>query len=364
MIERTVLMVGTSLDAPGGMTAVVRTYLEEGFLDQWHIDYVPTYVRPGAISQITVFPRALWRILVKMSSGKVRLVHVHSASRGSLWRKSLVCMLARTFNIPYVLHLHSGEFDTFYHKECGEPAKAWVRKTLRSAAFVVALTERWRHTLHEIEPRACITVVANPTTVPVELPHRRATGHDILFLGRLREKKGVFDLVRAVPSVIDRIPDARFILAGDGELDAVRDLAQQLGVSKAVITPGWLDGEAKDRSLSAASLLVLPSYFEGLPICIIEAMASGIPVVASNVGGIPDILEHGVAGLLVEPGDVAGIADAITQILSSDALGNRLRETAFATVKSTMSDEVIAQSLDAMYKQCISDHQMAKGYTS
>ena len=92
----------------------------------WHVRYVSTFESPGVRTQLIVMYKALCLILGLLLRRKVFLAHAHSASRGSFWRKSVCCSLARIFGVPYIFHIHSGEFPVFYAQECGRIAKWWV----------------------------------------------------------------------------------------------------------------------------------------------------------------------------------------------------------------------------------------------
>jgi glycosyltransferase involved in cell wall biosynthesis len=316
----------------------------------WNVHYISTWEGRGLARQLPVVARALVRILSLLLQRKVLLVHAHAASRGSFWRKSLFCLVARCFGVPYILHLHNGEFLQFFHNECGYFAQRGVRAMLERAARVIVLAETWRGSVAEIAPGATIIVIGNPVNVPRSLPTRRALASNVLFLGRLWKKKGVFDLVHAIPAVLKRVPQAKFCLAGDGESDALRALALSLDVGDAVHLPGWVDGKEKYALLGNSDVLVLPSYFEGLGICILEAMANGVPVVATRVGGIPALVENGVTGLLFEPGDIAGMAERVAALLLDAGLRDRLRAAAFERVRRRYAVEVVFEGVRQCYR--------------
>jgi glycosyltransferase involved in cell wall biosynthesis len=348
-----VVMVGTSLDAPGGMSAVVKIYKACGFFEEWNVVYLNTYERPRFTTQMRVMARALNIFLGLLMSRAVSLLHVHSASRGSFWRKSLFCALARVFQVPYVFHLHSGEFSVFAEKECGPFARWWIRSTLASAHSVIALTSSWRNALEAIVPNARIIVLGNPTYVPEKLAPLKNEPFHVVFLGRLREKKGVFDLIKAVPNVLIHLPKVKFTLAGDGDLESVEELAQELGVRDSVRLPGWIEGESKDILLASADVLVLPSYYEGLPICLLEAMSIGVPIVATNVGGIPELLENGKCGFIVSPGDVGALASSLVCALSDRGTAEQMRTRAFMRAVDTYSSQAIIDQLVKIYKEAV-----------
>lgn len=355
-----VVMIGTALDAPGGMTAVVRLYRSMGLFDAWRVHYIAAYEKPGKLTQLRVMLVAMLSLLHLLLRGQAKLVHVHSASRGSFWRKSLFCALARLFRVPYIFHLHSGEFPVFYHDECGPLAQRWVRHTLRKAHAVVALTSAWRAALQQIAPGAPVVVLGNPVHVPPQLPPAPPLRRRLLFLGRLREKKGVYDLLRAMPAVLAQLPDTHLTLAGDGDLDGAARLARELGVAHALTLPGWVDGQLKDQLMAESDLLLLPSYFEGLPICILEAMALGMPVISTAVGGIPEVLDQGRCGVLLAPGDVAGLAAAVLALLQDAAQRERLRRAAYERAGDSYSTQAVKAALSALYGAILAPAGLAR----
>jgi glycosyltransferase involved in cell wall biosynthesis len=349
-LNKNVLMIGPAVDAPGGMSAVVQGYQDVGLLSRWSVRYVATYIRPGVITQLWVMGKAVAYCLFMLVFRRVGLVHAHSASRGSFWRKALICGIARMCGVPYLFHIHSGEFAEFYEHECGALSRGIVRVVLRQAIGVLVLTPRWRAIVQKIEPKASLYVLPNPVRVPEHLPSHRLRARRVLFLGRLREKKGVFDLIKAIVLVNQELTNIEFVLAGDGDLEAVRAAARDNGVDGSIVLPGWVGGRDKERLLAISDVFVLPSYFEGLPVGILEAMALGVPVVATRVGGIPDMVTNREHAILVEPGDVRGLAQAVVALLRERDLADRLIKNAHARVKEHYSQDVVAEKLGSIYR--------------
>lgn len=348
-LNKKIVMVGISLASNGGMVSVAQAYQRGGIFDQWNIKYLVSYKQRDILMQLEVMARALAIFLHMLLKREVGLLHVHSASRGSFWRKSIFCMLSKIFRVPYILHMHSGEFPVFVREECGFLARKWVHYIFQNAHTVIALTSSWRDSIAALIPNAAVVVLGNPVFVPDHIREQRATGFQVLFLGRLNKNKGVFDLIRAIPKVLEQLPQATFILAGDGELDNVAHQAEILGIKHAVILPGWVEGCAKDALLASADLLVLPSYYEGLPVCILEAMAAGVPVLSSAVGGIPDVLEDGACGVLISPGDVDALSTALIDSLLDSEGSERRRKQAYLRVKKYFSISKILENLGYIY---------------
>lgn len=349
-----VVMVGSALDAPGGITSVVQAYRDSGLFARWSVIYLASFREPGLWGQLLTVPAALVRFLSLLLRRKVWLLHVHSAARGSFFRKTLFCALAALFRVPIVLHIHSGEFAVFYRQECSALLRWWVRWHLRKATRVAVLTPGWAQVMVEIEPAARIRVLLNPVPVGASPVARGSRGpFNVLFLGRLRQKKGVFDLVRAMPGILNRHPGTRFCLAGDGDLSVVRALAAELKVENALDLPGWIDGPTKGRQLHRATLLVLPSHFEGLPICVLEAMAAGVPIVATRVGGVPFALDDGHCGVLVPVGDPAALASAVNGLLADEDQRRALAVAAHRRARDFFSVEAVVSQLEQLWAEAL-----------
>lgn len=344
-----VVMLGASLDAPGGMTSVALAYRDAGLFERWSVLYLPTFLRAGWRSQLRTFPCALLRLLGWLLTGQVALVHANSASRGSFFRKSICCATAWLLGVPYVFHIHSGEFPAFYWHEASVLVRWWVRWVLRHAAVVLVLTPSWSDEIGRMAPGARISVLVNPIPVPNKAVEVRDPPERLLFLGRLRAKKGVFDLVRALPAILAAYPSVRVCIAGDEDLAGVQALARQLQVAHAVDLPGWLAGDAKQAALMAADLLILPSHFEALGMCVLEAMAIGVPVVAARVGGVPFVLDDGACGVLVEPADPAALAAAVCGLLGDRTARVTYAARARQRAIGVFSSSHVASELDGIW---------------
>ena len=179
-MTRAVWMAGPAPDAPGGMSAVVTSYRHAGLFDTVPVHYLCTYLRPGLAMQLRVFGSACLRLLLALLAGRVRLLHVHSASRGSFWRKSLLCAMARAAGVPYVFHMHSGEFSVFYADEAGHLGRWWINRTLRGAHKVLVLTPGWADRLQGLVGALRCQVVPNPVALPTALPRLRRVGRSRL----------------------------------------------------------------------------------------------------------------------------------------------------------------------------------------
>ena len=326
-------MVGPDPEAgQGGMATVAATLLRHGTA---HVDLraVPTHVDGSAARRLRAWATGTLRVFGLLVTRRVDVVHLHVSERGSVLRKSVIVVATTITRVPVLLHCHGARFFDWY-ETLPTPAQRVIAWVFRRANLVVTLGEQSRSLYVELlglDP-ARVVVAPNAITLPGEVPDRN--GHitiGVLFLGRFGDRKGSADVLAAVvelPAEAQEIVTLR--MAGDGEVDETRTLAEELGV-RADIT-GWLTPSERDDALRAAQIFVLPSRQEELPMAMLEAMGWGLAPIVSPVGSIPEVITDERNGLLVRPGEIAELSKAIQRVVTDDDLRARLaaaaRETA------------------------------------
>jgi glycosyltransferase involved in cell wall biosynthesis len=187
-------------------------------------------------------------------------------------------------------------------------------------------------------------------TLKHELPH----GNRIVIgmVARMVRAKGISYVLEAARHVLSGIPGALFVFVGDGpDRSAFETEAQQLGVAGSIVFTGArFDMPGVYRSFD---LFLLPSLNEGMPMSLLEAMAAGVPVIATAVGGIPEVVAEGRTGLLVKPADAASLGTAIMRLLSDSELRQRLGREGQRVVRATYSAERMAQEYIAVYREVL-----------
>ena len=347
MIVKKVVMLGTN--AAGGIRSVIDIYRADPSLSKWEVEFIETHQQGSAAVKLLTAMRALGRFLSLLLRGHVQVAHVHQASRSSTWRKFGFICAALAFRCPVVLHVHGGMFADFYHHQ-SSPLWRWLmRWTFRRSRFVVALSEQWRTAFLLLEPRSRVVVIPNPVDVPAWQSSLCDVPPSVLFLGVLNEGKGVKDLILAWPDVVVQMPDARLVLGGAGDTDLVHEWIAHAGVASSIDLPGWVTGAQKEQLLRSAWLFVLPSHIEALPMSILEAMAAGVPVVASNVGGIPMAVIDGKTGFIIEPRDRKALSQRIIDVLKDNELRKSLGYQARQLATEQFSTEVVIPKVDALW---------------
>jgi glycosyltransferase involved in cell wall biosynthesis len=349
--ENVIVMLGIHPESKvrGGINAVTDVYRHGGLFARWPIEYIGTVASGSSMNKVRVFVGAMLRFVAIVLSGRLVLLHAHTSVRGSLWRKIAFILVALAARRPVILHLHSGEFETYYQEHCGAWGKRLVRFVFRRVDRVVVLSRHMQGVVRRIEPTAKTLRIFNPIVLPSQASATRKAAPVLLFLGLLAAKKGVFDLLEALAIVRRHFPAVQLRLGGHGDAASIEARALDLGVFDCVELLGWVGGERKDRELTEAAVYVLPSYAEGLPMGVLEAMAVGTPVVATAVGGVPDAIEHGVEGRLVPPGDARALADSIMRLLGSAELRASIAAAAQKKVREQFSADVVLSQVEALY---------------
>jgi glycosyltransferase involved in cell wall biosynthesis len=353
--QRRVLMIGPSPEMHGGTSAVEQVLLEAWPGTQYRVHYIATAVDGPKWLKLTVVVKALLEFLASLVIYRPDILHVNLSSHVSFYRKSLFILIAHLFQLKTVIHSHASSFHIFY-EAASDPIRRWyIRYILNLATRMLVLAKVWQEFFSRLYTRGEPVIVYNPIRCP-DLPiAQKPDSHIVLELGRLGQRKGTYDLLRAVPIVTQSHPEAQFWLGGDGEVEKVRQSLSSAPWGKNVRLLGWVKDEAKDEALSRAAVFVLPSYSEGLPLAILEAMTYGLPVVSTPVGGIPMAVLDGETGFLVQPGDVEAIAQRIILLLNDPELRSRMGANAQRHVKEKFEVSAVIQQLFAVYDSMMSE---------
>lgn len=329
--ERTavVLQLGPALSVRGGV-ATVEQLIVDHVGHAVELRHIATMVDGSPLQKLRVYLRAMFELRKAFRSEQRVLVHIHFASRGSTLRKVLLAWMTLRAGRPLILHAHGAAFDRFY---VGLPSvlRAFVRKIFARADRFVVLSSQWREFyVREVGiPEQRVLVLYNPTALPRVLPQRAGrTQVQFLFLGRIGERKGAMQLLDAFVSLPAPLrARARLVFAGDGEVETLRAAAREHDA--AIDVHSWVDAEQRNALLAASDVFVLPSFQEGVPMAMLEAMACGLPVITTPVGGIPDVVTDGEEGFLIAPGDVAALREAMRALIEDErqrlAFGARAR---------------------------------------
>jgi glycosyltransferase involved in cell wall biosynthesis len=349
-----VLMLGESLDRSGGIVSVEKSILKHA-PPELNIDLLVTLPNGSTTRKILVFTRALGALCWRLLTQKTDLVYIHVAERGSAFRQAMTTAIAVLLGKPVILHSHSADFHTFYANlpQVIRVSLSWIFR--KSTRFIV-LSHSWKKFYIENLGLAAeqIVVLPNPVTFPTQTLQPVRTGKvSFLFLGKIGERKGAFDLISAFAALpLGHREQAELVIAGDGEGTKARKTIEQLGLTESVTILDWVDERQRDELLARANVFVLPSYNEGLPMAMLEAMGWGLPVITTPVGGIPELISTGENGLLVTPGNIEQLSAAMKSSIESEQLRISLGNAGRESVKPFEVSKYCDRLADIFKKSC------------
>jgi glycosyltransferase involved in cell wall biosynthesis len=339
----------------GGGMGSIMAYLASLERDpSGRFDLKPLESRGGGHIALSPFflAMAVGRIALEAMRGRLAVVHLNLAERGSVYRKAVLLAATKLAGGRALLHLHAAQIVQF-HAAMGPPGRMLLRWMFHTADHCVVLGEVWRRWVAEtfdVRPNRISVVyngvpatAAKPRTVPDDGRFR------LLFVGNLLERKGVKDLLQASAAPSLRARDIELTMAGGGPVEQYRALAQQLGIADRVRFTGWVSQDAARNLMVNADALILPAYDEGLPLVILEALASATPVICTPVGSIPEVLADHETALFVSPGDENNIAAAIAELIDQPAVGRRIAAAGSALYERLFTMEAFACSVGSLY---------------
>jgi glycosyltransferase involved in cell wall biosynthesis len=342
---------------PGGKGGIdrlmdsLRARIQQSPPNDIAVDFVVTRGTRVATSPF-FFAHSVFTLIRAAATSKCDVVHINLSADGSTWRKSILAILCRLLNIPYVIHLHSGRYHTFWDARKGL-VREYINRMFEEAAAIIVLGSFWAKLIQKNVPQVASRtfVLPNATSSISHGREVRASGSKlhILFLGRLGPNKGSSDLLRALAS-LRQLGSWRATLAGDGDVEEARDLVRHLGLEEQVSIPGWVDSSGTEELLRSADVLALPSRSENMPMSIVEAFAHGTAVVVTPVGSITDIVEHERTGLIVPVGDLDALCSALQRLLEDQTLRERLGRTAQQVHRQRLELSTYISSLGEIWK--------------
>jgi len=298
------------------LTAVLERSCEVRVLNNRKTTAEDRNLYQGVAAQLVL----LWRLArLCMVDWPPDVVHIHTCSWFSFWRSCIDVALARLLRRRVLLHIHGGQFHQFLGS-LSAPSAWFARKILKACTRVVVLGEGWKTLLDKWCDPAQAKVIVVPNGVPIQ-PVQGAQDTDvftIVCLANYAPQKGQADLIKATAALRSNRPVKIALLGSEterGQRQRLVDLATKLGIVDQLDAPGPVVGEAKEAWWARATCFCLPSYGEGLPMAVLEAMSKGIPVIATRVGAVPEAVEDGREGLLHEPGDVKTLTAHLQALL-------------------------------------------------
>ncbi len=370
--EATVLVLGPDASHMGGMATVVQQILSLDFNGKYKTQLYPatfatsdrqlTWMR---VLRHINHARAL-RATIRRTGAKI--VHIHTCSGFSFYRSALDMRVAQRSGCNVILHIHGAAFDEFHENE-PKWRKRWVSRVLTRADCVIGLSASWEAKLRAVAPNANIAVLENAVEIPAKPSRGSGTGVcRFAFLARMDTWKGIADVLDA--GEILRDGGVRFGLTLAGPSGSAGDEVtlpaeiRRRGLSDLVEYVGPLQGDAKTNLLATTDVYIQPSHHEGMPIALLEAIAYGLPVVATRVGAVPEVIEDRVQGRVVPSHAPQRLAGAMRELADHAhdrfRMGRAARSLALERFSLLRLRDDLAVLYDAVGRRATPDRRLTR----
>jgi glycosyltransferase involved in cell wall biosynthesis len=347
-ISQKILIIGQDLNNKGGMSTVLNTY-KETFEKFNHIKSTTTLYN-NKLKKLFILFGAVTNCIKYCLSSHIKIIHINTASYNDFFRNILFIMIGKVFRKKIILHIHGGDFQEFYERHV-----KYVEIIIKQCDYIIIVSKF----IIDLMKKLNKNVIILPNSIHKPLFEKKPFCKDsdklrILFLGSIKDEKGIFDLLKMLEMKYESLKDKiELNIGGPGNVQCVRRLENIIDRAKLdnfVTYHGWLNKIEKNKLLSYSDILIQPSYFESFGITVIEAMSYGMPVIASNIGGLPELVENNVNGYLVSPGDLQQIYEAIKKFIENPSLLKKMGEVSYKKVEPYYLENVIKKLNDIYIK--------------
>ena len=367
-----VVILGPHRAAVSGVSTHVNLLMESGLADEFEVVHFQVGSEGRDESAIGKFIRLLlspFLLAATIIFRHASIVHINtSLNTRAYWRDLMYLAVAKALGARVLYQVHGGELPhRFFAKS--PFLTSFLRKTLMAPDLVVVLAQCELTAYRQFVPEQRVVVLPNGidcsafATVPLVRSSPEHPLH-LLYIGRIARDKGLYELLQGVRLAHELGVDTRLIIAGHGaEEGRLRRYAQALGITARVCFIGPVFGADKVKLLSGSDVLLLPSYSEGLPYALLEAMAAGVPVIATPVGAIPDVVSDGIHGFLVPQRDGKAIAEALAVLAGDRERISWMSRACKRRIRAAFSIDRLAQELGLHYAEMCGELRMA-GFSS
>jgi glycosyltransferase involved in cell wall biosynthesis len=288
-----------------------------------------------------------------------KLVHIHTTDYFQFWENYLHIIISKIFRKKIILHIHATSFPEFYENS-GRFAKSLIENGFSLIDTVVLLSKNQKIFFEKIISEEKIEILPNFVNMGFFNPEinnsskNNSGSIDVVFIGGEESKrKGIYDVIKSISLVIKDVENINFVFIGRCNTDKVLNLIKKGSLDKFVSFKGYLSEEEKRIILSKSEIFVLPSYAEGLPIAILEAMSSGLAIISTKVGSIPETIKEGVNGYLISPGDYEELSKKIILLAKNKELLEKIRSNNVKLVEEKYDTKVMIHKIERVYSKLI-----------
>lgn len=346
-----IIIISASLSVKGGISSLIKSFINATSLSEYKFYHVSSHVDGSKLLKFVVAGLAFIKTFCLLTFKRIHVVYIHSGDVPSPNRKYFFYKLAKLLKSKVIIHWHGASFMNQYPL-LSHFWKKRIKEILSGSDMVICLSNSWKDEVLKISPIANTFVLPNAVKIPkLELENKyqpRAT-INITFLGHIGSRKGVWDLLHAVKKLVENEYPVNLLIGGNGEVDKLKQEVIGLGIEKNIQYLGWISDEEKDLLLRKTDIFVLPSYGEGMPMSVLEAMSYAIPVITTRVGGIPELVKDHETGFLINPGDKKSLVNKLENLINSREYRDRIGKQARSSIASNHNLEFYFKNLKYIF---------------
>lgn len=360
-----ILIVGSYPPPYGGIAVLVKEILNSRLKDKYALIHCRTGSRDVTVASKEICIRSIIRLihdhlfliylLVKHSP---RVVNLYSPAFLGFWSKSILAIVSKLFRKKTVIHIHSAKFDSWYNN--ASQIKKWlIRFLLNRVDIIVVEGGIWKTFFKQIVPESKLVIIPNCvhlSNFKKTKKSKRENKITVLFPGSLCERKGVFDILKAIPLVIKEEKNIKFIFGGcssNEEEIKILEIIKSQHLENYTAFIGEYTDKNKAEIYGSADIFILPSYAEGLPISMLDAMASGLPIISTRVAAIPEVIDDRVNGFLIEPGDYKALAERILILTKDRNLRKKMGKNNIEKIRKNYDFSSMVKNFDELQQKLL-----------
>lgn len=350
-MKESILVISVSNLAKGGVATVVTTFMKNELLNsKFNIHYFHSHNPKNFLTKWMSFFLSCIYFPILLLKNNFSVVHIHGSLKGSFIRKSYFLIWVKLFRIPIIYQCHAAEAYQYFNSK-NEFQLRIINRIFSLYTLRLCLGSKGLK-LFEDKTNMDWNILYNPVRTLNLSPKSDSNCH-FTFMGELSKRKGIVDLIKAFS--LSKNDNAKLFVAGNGDIDALRKTCTKLGIENKVEFLGWINESEKLDLLAKTDVVVLPSYAEGLPMSILEAMSAGLPVITTPVGSVEDAITNKKHGLLVEPGNIDDLRSALDELTSDKEKRECYGSNAKTKFHQNFEDHVVAKKLSQYYTSLISE---------
>jgi len=374
--NKKILVLGPLGNTIGGITTYIRSLIHSDLNNKYifdtfgterpstlvpkEIDDYSNIFRIGfifSIKSILITIKHIIQFPITLLFTRPDVVHIHTSHYWSFLENSIYMFFSKILSYKTILHIHGSKFDSFYLNS-NTFMKIFIRCSLTVPDKNIVLSPRWKIFFRNLVEDRKIVIIPNFVDYK---KYKQSSDNKInqgptkivFMYGTSVRRKGMYEVLRSIPKITEKNEDIIFYFIGDPNLPKIKKIVDERKLNKYIKFMGYVDEDLKIEILTSSDIYILPSHAEGLPISILEAMSAGLAIVSTNVGAIPEVIENGVNGYLINKGDYVALADKISILLNDKNHLNNISYNNTEKIKNNYDLNYVLEKMDKEYNNLI-----------